>query len=78
LFQPQFGVALAGHDQIRPAIAEFLTLKPRISFTGDPDVAVTGDIALVSNVWAMSATAPDGSAVADGGNGANNDGRQSR
>lgn len=67
VFEPQFGVALAGHDQIRPAIAEFLTLKPQITFTGEPDIVVTGDIALVSNVWAMSAVAPDGSAVADGG-----------
>jgi len=59
-FEPQFGVALAGHDQITPAIAEFLTMKPQITFTGEPDVVVTGDIALVSNVWAMSAAHPTG------------------
>ncbi len=53
VFQPKFGVALAGHEQIRPVSEEFLALRPQITYTADTDVLIVGDIALVSNFWTM-------------------------
>jgi uncharacterized protein (TIGR02246 family) len=67
VFQPEFGVALVGLDQIRPASVEFLAMKPQITYTSEPDVVITGDIALVSNSWTMEATAPDGTILREGG-----------
>lgn len=67
VFQPAFGVALAGREQIRPASAEFVAMRPRITYTAEPDVVITGDIALVANHWTMEATAPDGTVVREGG-----------
>lgn len=67
VFQPEFGVALSGHDQIRPASEEFLSLNPKITYTADPDVIVAGDIALVTNFWTMVATLPDGTVMNEGG-----------
>jgi ketosteroid isomerase-like protein len=67
VFQPEFGVALSGHSQIRPASEEFLALSPRITYTTDPDVIIAGDIALVSNFWTMVATLPDGTVMNEGG-----------
>jgi len=67
VLQPEFGVSVTGHEQIRSASAQFLALNPKIIFSSDPDVVIAGDIALVSNFWTMTATAPDGSTVSDGG-----------
>ena len=67
VFQPEYGVELKGIEEIRPATVEFLALKPQITYTCEPDVLVTGDIALVTNFWTMEGTAPDGSTVREGG-----------
>lgn len=67
VFQPEFGVTLVGRDQIRPAIAEFGAMKPQITYTSEPQVIITGDLALVTNFWTMQATAPDGTIVREGG-----------
>lgn len=67
VFQPESGINLSGHGQIRPALADFLALRPRITYDGEPDVVVTGDTALVTNRWTMQGTAPDGSTVREGG-----------
>ena len=67
ILQPEFGVVLRGHAEIRPASAEFLAMQPRISYTSEPDVSITGDIALVSNFWTMAATAPDGADIHESG-----------
>jgi len=66
-FQPQPGVALVGSDQIRSGLSGFMALNPKITFQGTTDVVISGDIALVSNNWRMTGTAPDGSEVADDG-----------
>lgn len=67
VFQPQFGAAITGHEQLRPANQEFLAIKPVISYTAEPDVLMVDDIALVTNFWTMTATLPDGSTMTDGG-----------
>ena len=67
VFQPEFGVVLTGHEQIRPALTELLAMNPQITYTSAPDVVINGNIALVANFWTMQATAPDGTKVSDGG-----------
>jgi uncharacterized protein (TIGR02246 family) len=67
VFQPEFGTCLTGHDQIRPALVEMMQIRPEITYQAAPDVLISGDVALVSNFWTMTGTAPDGSAVAEGG-----------
>lgn len=67
IFSPQPGIELRGTAQIREALAEFLVLKPQISYSGDAAVHLTGDVALVANDWTMTATAPDGTTVEDSG-----------
>lgn len=67
VFQPEFGVVLTGHEQIRPALAELLKLEPKISYAKEPDVVINDDIALVTNLWTMAGVAPDGSHVDEGG-----------
>jgi len=67
VFQPQAGVLLEGAEQIRAGLSEFMALSPKITFEGVTDVAISGDIALVSNNWAMTGVAPDGSEVTDHG-----------
>lgn len=66
-FQPGDGVLLRGHGEIGPAIRELAGLRPQIRYEREPDVVVVGDVALVANRWTMEATAPDGSAVREGG-----------
>ncbi len=44
-----------------------MALSPNLTFTGTTDVAISGDIALVSNNWQMTGTSPDGSEITDGG-----------
>jgi uncharacterized protein (TIGR02246 family) len=67
VFEPRIGVALRGSAEIAPALAELAALRPRIEYTGDPDVVVVDDIAIVSNAWAMEARLPDGSTHREGG-----------
>lgn len=67
VFQPDFGTTLRGHEQIGPALAEFVQLEPRISFSAPSEVITVGDTALVTNFWTMTATAPDGREVRESG-----------
>lgn len=67
VFEPQIGVTLRGSAEIRPALAGLAALRPRIEYTGEPDVVVVDDIAIVSNSWAMEAELPDGSMHREGG-----------
>lgn len=67
VFQPEFGARLIGHEQIRPALVEMMQIRPEITYLAEPDVLVHGEVALVSNFWTMTGTAPDGSVVAEGG-----------
>lgn len=67
VFEPQIGVVLRGSAEILPALAELAALRPRIEYTGEPDVVVVDDIALVSNEWVMEAELPDGSMLREGG-----------
>ena len=66
-FEPEFGAIVVGREQLRGALTEFLALRPQITYTREPDVVVVGDIALVTNFWTMTGTAPDGSPVSEGG-----------
>ncbi len=67
VFQPEFGVTLTGHAQIRPAHEQFLAMGPKITYTAEPDVLISGEIALVTNFWEMVATLPDGAEMNQGG-----------
>ncbi len=67
VFEPQPGVTMVGIDQIRAALSEFVALGPRIEYVKQAEVLTVGEIALVTNTWTMTATAPDGSLVRDGG-----------
>lgn len=77
VFQPEFGVQLVGHDQIRAGLSQFLALNPKIRYVGEPDVILVGDTALVANVWEMAGVAPDGTTVSDRGTSADVVRRQS-
>jgi ketosteroid isomerase-like protein len=61
VFEPQLGTVLRGVEQIRAAISELAGLRPTIRYTGEPDVVIVDDVAIVSNTWSMSAELPDGS-----------------
>ena len=67
VFEPQIGVILRGHAEILPALAELAALTPRIEYTGERDVVIVDEIAIVSNAWAMEADLPDGSTHREGG-----------
>lgn len=67
VFEPQLGVTLRGSAEILPALEELASLRPRIEYTGEPDVVVVDDIAIVSNEWEMAAELPDGSMHREGG-----------
>ena len=61
-FAPQPGQTVTGHDDIRAALESFLAVKPRMEGTIEK-VLEAGDTALVTNLWRLSGTAPDGSPV---------------
>jgi uncharacterized protein (TIGR02246 family) len=65
-FEPQPGVVVHGHAAIRVALAGLLRLGPTIT-SDTVQVLVGGDVALVVNEWALTGTAPDGTAVRQGG-----------
>ena len=67
VFEPEFGACVVGHDQLRGALAEFMALRPQITYTSEPDVVIVDDVALVTNFWTMTGTAPDGSQVGESG-----------
>ena len=49
VFEPQAGVVLRGTAEILPALTELAALRPRIDYTGEPDVVIVDEIAVVSN-----------------------------
>lgn len=59
VFEPQFGVVLRGTAEIMPALTELAALRPRIDYTGESDVVIVDDIAIVSNSWTLTAELPD-------------------
>ena len=67
VFEPEFGTVLRGVDEFRPALTELAQLRPRIDYAGEPDVVIVGDIAIVSNLWTMTAELPDGTRLREGG-----------
>jgi uncharacterized protein (TIGR02246 family) len=66
VFEPEPGVVVHGHDEIRAALAPFLAVSP--TMVVEPrQVLVTGDVALVVNDWSLTGTAPDGQPVSRSG-----------
>jgi uncharacterized protein (TIGR02246 family) len=66
VFEPQPGVVVHGRAAIRDALGQLLALGPTIT-AGTVQVLTGGDIALVVNEWSLTGTAPDGTAVRQGG-----------
>lgn len=66
VFMPEPGAVLRGHDAIRGALAQLLALRPRMQ-TEVEHALESGDIALVQVRWQLHGTAPDGSAIDQGG-----------
>lgn len=66
VFEPQPGIVVHGHAEIRQALEELLATDPRIT-AETVEVLQAEDVALVINEWAMTGTAPDGSQVRQGG-----------
>ena len=61
-FAPQPGQQVTGIDAIRPALEQFIALKP--TMTGSIEkVMEAGGVALVVNRWSLSGTGPDGTPV---------------
>lgn len=66
LFIPAPGVVHAGHAAIRGALGQLLSLRP-VMETNVREVHEVADTALVVVDWELRGTAPDGSAVTQGG-----------
>ena len=62
VFEPQPGVVAHGRTAIRSALQNLLATRPTI-VAEVSQVLVAGDVALVVNEWALTGTAPDGTAV---------------
>jgi uncharacterized protein (TIGR02246 family) len=62
----QPGMTVAGTPALRAAFQQFLAIHPKITVTGQ-NLIQAGDIALHSFTWTMSAKAPDGSPIEQGG-----------
>lgn len=60
------GVPSTGTPALRTLFGRFIAVAPKFTFLAH-EVVEAGDIALHFNVWRMAGTAPDGSAIADGG-----------
>lgn len=56
---PQAGTTVTGTAAIREALSGFVNMKPRMTITPRV-VAQTGDMALVTAQWQLSAAGPDG------------------
>jgi len=76
VLQPEPGVVLVGHDEIRSNLIGFLSLEPTFGYSSAPDVLISGDVALVSNAWTMSGSTPDGTAISHAGTSADVFGRR--
>jgi len=66
VFEPQPGVIVRGHADIRAALCELLVLTPRLTST-ILQVLEADDVALVVNEWALTGQAPDGTEVSQAG-----------
>jgi uncharacterized protein (TIGR02246 family) len=62
----QPGVPVGGTPALRELFAQFIAINPEFTFIAH-DIVQAGDIALHFNVWKMTGTAPDGTAVEQGG-----------
>jgi uncharacterized protein (TIGR02246 family) len=76
VFEPQPGVVVHGHTAIRHALSELLAIGPTIR-AETVEVLAAEDLALVVNDWTMTAAAPDGTDVRQGGRSADVVRRQS-
>jgi uncharacterized protein (TIGR02246 family) len=65
-FVPEPGRVVSGRDSIRAELEQLVALAPRMSGSVE-QVLQAGDTALVAYRWQMTATAPDGSPVRQGG-----------
>ena len=61
-FAPQPGRQVSGLDAIRPALEQFIALKPTMTGTIEKVLEADG-VALVVNRWALTGTGPDGAPV---------------
>lgn len=60
------GVPSSGTPALRKLFERFIAVDPAFTFLAH-EVIEAGDIALHFNTWRMTGTAPDGTAIADGG-----------
>ena len=68
-FVPEPGKAASGLEAIREVLNGFLALKPRLTIEV-PQVAESGDLALLCSRWTLKGTGPDGNPVDMAGQGA--------
>jgi uncharacterized protein (TIGR02246 family) len=61
-FAPQPGEQVSGVAAIRPALEQFIALKPVMTGTIEK-VLEADDVALVVNRWTLTGTGPDGAPV---------------
>jgi len=62
----QPGGPVTGADALRAMFGGFVAVNPRFTFL-DQEIIEAGDLALHLNTWRMTGTAPDGTAVEQGG-----------
>ena len=68
-FVAEPGKPATGLEAIRDVLNGFLALKPRLTIEV-PEVAESGDLALLGSRWTLKGTGPDGSPVEMAGQGA--------
>ena len=68
-FVAEPGKPATGLEAIRDVLNGFLALKPRFTIEV-PEVAESGDLALLGSRWTLKGTGPDGSPVEMAGQGA--------
>ena len=61
-FAPQPGAQVTGVEAIRPALEQFIALKPTMTGTIEK-VLEADDVALVFNRWTLTGTDPDGAPI---------------
>lgn len=61
-FAPRPGSQVTGVEAIRPALEQFIALKPTMTGTIEK-VLEADDVALVVNRWSLSGTGPDGAPI---------------
>jgi uncharacterized protein (TIGR02246 family) len=62
VFIPKTGGQLTGHQAIGTAIAQILTLNPRLDLV-TAEVFIAGDTAFLANDYMFAGTAPDGAVI---------------